>query len=61
MLLHHLAGSGRRAAALVTHHDHERNAEMLDAILDRSHGRGVGHIAGVAGDEKLANAKPTEQ
>ena len=51
MLLHHLAGSGHRAAALVTHHDHERNAKMLDAILDRSHGRGVGHIAGVAGDE----------
>jgi hypothetical protein len=45
----------------VTHHDYERNAEMLDAIFDSAHGRGVGHIAGIAGDEKPADAKPTEQ
>jgi hypothetical protein len=45
----------------VTHHDHERNAEMFDAVFDGPHGRGVGHIAGIAGDEKLADAKPAEQ
>ena len=52
-------GDGR--GDLVTHHDYERNAEMLDAIFDSAHGRGVGHIAGIAGDEKPADAKPTEQ
>ena len=60
MLLNHFAGGGHRSAPLVTHHHHERNTEMLDAVFDRAHGRGVGHIAGIAGDEEFADPKPAE-
>jgi hypothetical protein len=45
----------------VAHNHDERRAELPDAIFDRTHGRSVGHVAGIAGDEKFADADAAEQ
>jgi hypothetical protein len=42
-------------------HDQERRAQHLGAVLDRAHGGGIHEVAGIAGDEQLAEPQAAEQ
>jgi len=61
LLADDVARRRHRAAAFMAEHDDQRHAEHGGAVFDRAHGRGVGRVAGIAGDEQLADTEAPEQ
>ena len=55
-----LAGRLDGAAVAVTENDDQGRAQNRRAVLERPHGGRIGEIAGVAGDEQLAEPAPAE-
>src|SRR6516162_4466400 len=45
----------------MTHDDEQWNAEMFRAVLDRSHSRGIDHIASITDNKNLTYTQPAEQ